>query len=150
MKTNRYNYLFGLLTGTSAYKNSAGNASWAREELIREYFGWKKAEYIALLALHSTVNISMRDYSVGNSGKKSGSSSSGCNCFVAGTKVQTDEGEKPIEDIEVGDKVLSKNEENGEVAYKEVTETLNHETDEITRFMWAVRRLNRPLTIRFM
>ncbi|WP_135555998.1 polymorphic toxin-type HINT domain-containing protein [Paenibacillus cymbidii] len=44
-----------------------------------------------------------------------------CNCFVAGTKVLTDEGEKNIEDIEVGDKVLSKNEETGEQAYKEVT-----------------------------
>src|SRR5690606_33649430 len=47
----------------------------------------------------------------------------GCNCFTAGTKVITDEGEKPIEEIEVGDKVLAKSEfdENGELAYKEVT-----------------------------
>ncbi len=30
----------------------------------------------------------------------------GCHCFTAGTKVLTDEGEKNIEDIEVGDKVL--------------------------------------------
>ncbi|MNO47604.1 hypothetical protein D3C76_379210 [compost metagenome] len=29
LDTNQYNYLFGLLTGTSAYENSAGNASWA-------------------------------------------------------------------------------------------------------------------------
>ncbi|MFD2331291.1 polymorphic toxin-type HINT domain-containing protein [Cohnella sp. GCM10020058] len=54
-----------------------------------------------------------------------------CNCFVAGTKVQTDEGEKNIEDIQVGDRVLSKDEATGEVAYKEVTATFNHETDEI-------------------
>ncbi|MCM3040575.1 polymorphic toxin-type HINT domain-containing protein [Paenibacillus motobuensis] len=54
-----------------------------------------------------------------------------CNCFTAGTKVLTDEGEKNIEDIEVGDKVLSKNEDTDEVAYKEVTATFNHETDEI-------------------
>ena len=54
-----------------------------------------------------------------------------CNCFTAGTKVLTDEGEKNIEDIDVGDKVLSKDEETGEVAYKEVTATFNHETDEI-------------------
>ncbi|WP_329959303.1 polymorphic toxin-type HINT domain-containing protein [Paenibacillus athensensis] len=46
-------------------------------------------------------------------------------------KVLTNEGEKNIEDIQVGDKVLSKNEETGEVAYKEVTATFNHETDEI-------------------
>ncbi|MGE7998693.1 polymorphic toxin-type HINT domain-containing protein [Lysinibacillus sp. NPDC093190] len=45
----------------------------------------------------------------------------GCNCFVAGTKVLTDEGEKNIEDIEVGDMVLAKDEVAGEQAYKEVT-----------------------------
>nr|WP_238437694.1 polymorphic toxin-type HINT domain-containing protein [Paenibacillus polymyxa] len=44
-----------------------------------------------------------------------------CNCFTAGTKVQTDEGEKNIEDIEVGDKVLAKDEVTDEQAYKEVT-----------------------------
>ncbi|OKP73900.1 hypothetical protein A3842_21405 [Paenibacillus sp. P3E] len=54
-----------------------------------------------------------------------------CNCFTGDTKVQTGEGEKNIEDIEVGDKVLSKDETTGEVAYKEVTATFNHETDEI-------------------
>ncbi|WP_254457044.1 polymorphic toxin-type HINT domain-containing protein [Brevibacillus sp. HB2.2] len=62
---------------------------------------------------------------------KSNAKISNCNCFTAGTKVKTDEGEKNIEDIEVGDKVLSKNEETGEVAYKKVTATFNHETDEI-------------------
>ncbi|WP_148466836.1 polymorphic toxin-type HINT domain-containing protein [Paenibacillus senegalimassiliensis] len=55
----------------------------------------------------------------------------GCNCFTAGTKVLTDAGEKNIEDIEVGDRILSKDETTGEVAYKEVTATFNHETDEI-------------------
>lgn len=54
-----------------------------------------------------------------------------CNCFTRGTKVSTDEGEKDIEDIEVGDMVLSKDETTGELAYKEVTATFNHETDEI-------------------
>jgi len=46
-------------------------------------------------------------------------------------KVLTNEGEKNIEDIQVGDRVLSKDENTGEVAYKEVTATFNHETDEI-------------------
>jgi len=57
----------------------------------------------------------------------------GCNCFAPGTKILTDEGEKNIEDIEVGDRVLSKDENTGEVGYKEVTATFNHETgtDEI-------------------
>ncbi len=35
-------------------------------------------------------------------------------CFVAGTKVQTPDGEKSIEDIKVGDKVLSSDPEQGE------------------------------------
>ncbi|RAT97400.1 polymorphic toxin-type HINT domain-containing protein [Brevibacillus sp. Leaf182] len=44
-----------------------------------------------------------------------------CNCFTAGTKVLTEDGEKNIEDIVVGDKVLSKDEKTGEIAYKKVT-----------------------------
>ncbi|WP_028596379.1 polymorphic toxin-type HINT domain-containing protein [Paenibacillus assamensis] len=44
-------------------------------------------------------------------------------CFSAGTKVQTEDGYKAIEDIKVGDKVLAKSEETGELAYKEVEET---------------------------
>ncbi|MFE1631338.1 Hint domain-containing protein [Brevibacillus reuszeri] len=35
----------------------------------------------------------------------------GCNCFTEDTKVLTDDGEKKIKDIQVGDKVLSKDEE---------------------------------------
>ena len=52
-------------------------------------------------------------------------------CFVAGTLVTTDDGQKPIEEIEVGDKVLSENEMTGEVAVKTVTETYINETDEL-------------------
>ncbi|WP_421617420.1 Hint domain-containing protein [Brevibacillus sp. TJ4] len=54
-----------------------------------------------------------------------------CNCFTAGTKVLTDEGEKPIEEIEVGDKVLAKDEFNpdGELAYKEVTALYRNQRD---------------------
>ncbi|WP_341278990.1 polymorphic toxin-type HINT domain-containing protein [Paenibacillus sp. FSL H8-0537] len=54
-----------------------------------------------------------------------------CNCFTAGTKVLTDEGEKNIEDIEVGDMVLSKNEETGEQVYKEVLNLFRNQRDEI-------------------
>ena len=52
-------------------------------------------------------------------------------CFVAGTLVTTEDGQKPIEEIEVGDKVLSENELTGEVAVKTVTETYVNETDEL-------------------
>ncbi|WP_231505405.1 polymorphic toxin-type HINT domain-containing protein [Paenibacillus massiliensis] len=58
-----------------------------------------------------------------------------CNCFAAGTKVQTDEGEKNIEDIEVGDQVLAKDELNpdGELAYKEVTALYRNQRDDIIK-----------------
>lgn len=58
LKTNQYNYLFGLLTGTSAYKNSAGNASWAREELIRAFFDANLAGYIASMAMDGVTHVS--------------------------------------------------------------------------------------------
>ena len=47
------------------------------------------------------------------------------------TLVTTEDGQKPIEEIEVGDKVLSENELTGEVAIKTVTETYVNETDEL-------------------
>ena len=52
-------------------------------------------------------------------------------CFVAGTLVTTEDGFKPIEEIEVGDRVLSENELTGEVAVKTVTETYVNETEEL-------------------
>ncbi|MFX3646855.1 MAG: polymorphic toxin-type HINT domain-containing protein [Paenibacillus sp.] len=58
-----------------------------------------------------------------------------CNCFIAGTKVLTSEGEKNIEDIEVGDKVLAKSEydSDGELAYKEVTTLYRNQRDDIIK-----------------
>ncbi|MFS0724193.1 polymorphic toxin-type HINT domain-containing protein [Paenibacillus sp. 1P07SE] len=55
---------------------------------------------------------------------------SGCNCFTAGTKILTDEGEKPIEEIEIGDKVLAKDDETGEMAYKEVEWLFQRDVEE--------------------
>jgi len=49
--------------------------------------------------------------------------------YFAKVKFLTNEGEKNIEDIEVGDIVLSKNEETGEQAYKEVTAIHRNEKD---------------------
>ncbi|WP_310499135.1 polymorphic toxin-type HINT domain-containing protein [Paenibacillus qinlingensis] len=43
-----------------------------------------------------------------------------CHCFTAGTKVLTQDGEKPIEQVQLGDMVLAKNPDTGEMAYKEV------------------------------
>ena len=53
-------------------------------------------------------------------------------CFAAGTLVHTQDGLKPIEQIKVGDMVLSKHESGeGERAYKRVTKTFVHEDREV-------------------
>ncbi|MFW5433961.1 polymorphic toxin-type HINT domain-containing protein [Paenibacillus apiarius] len=51
-------------------------------------------------------------------------------CFSAGTKVKTEQGLKPIEEIQVGDKVQTRNEETGELGYNPVEELFQRETDE--------------------
>ena len=45
-------------------------------------------------------------------------------CFVAGTLVETEFGLRPIEEIELGDKVLARNPETGETALKSVTDLI--------------------------
>ena len=52
-------------------------------------------------------------------------------CFVAGTLVCTVDGEVPIEDIEVGDYVLAENPDTGEIDYKPVLETYEHDTYDV-------------------
>lgn len=53
------------------------------------------------------------------------------NCFVAGTLVTTSEGQKPIEDIKIGDRVLSEKENTNQVSFKNVTNTFVNETSEL-------------------
>ena len=56
--------------------------------------------------------------------------------FVAGTLIHTDQGLVPIQDIKVGDRVLSKPEDgSGDIEYKPVVKTFVHEDKE----MWIVR-----------
>jgi hypothetical protein len=54
-------------------------------------------------------------------------------CFAAGTKVATDKGLVNIEEIKVGDQVLSKDTTTGEVTYKKVLSTSENETAGIVR-----------------
>ena len=51
-------------------------------------------------------------------------------CFKEGTLVETEDGLKPIEEIEVGDKVLAYDEETGEQAYKPVVQLFRNTTEE--------------------
>jgi hypothetical protein len=53
----------------------------------------------------------------------------GRNSFTAGTLVETEDGLVPIEEIEVGDDVLSEDPETGEQGYFEVVALTNHPTD---------------------
>jgi RHS repeat-associated protein len=51
-------------------------------------------------------------------------------CFVAGTLIQTRDGEKAIQDIQIGDWVLSDDPTTpGDIEYKQVVQTFNHETN---------------------
>ena len=52
-------------------------------------------------------------------------------CFVAGTLICTVDGEVPIEDIQVGDYVLAENPDTGEIDYKPVLETYEHDTYDV-------------------
>jgi hypothetical protein len=47
----------------------------------------------------------------------------GGSCFAAGTPVMTEYGPKPIEEIQLGDRVLSQDVETGEIAFKPVLNT---------------------------
>ena len=53
------------------------------------------------------------------------------NCFVAGTLVQTEDGEAAIEEITAGDYVWAWEETTDTVALKQVVETYVNETDEL-------------------
>ncbi|KTT11649.1 hypothetical protein NS2R_13105 [Pseudomonas oryzihabitans] len=64
-------------------------------------------------------------------------------CFVAGTLVHTKEGLRPIEQIEVGDYVLSKPESGeGEVAYKRVVRTVKRQNCETWFVSWFDENLH--------
>ena len=52
-------------------------------------------------------------------------------CFVAGTLIHTKNGLVPIEQIKVGDWVLSQPEDKGELSYKPVTRTFVHESNDL-------------------
>ena len=96
--------------GKTADKYISGDASFTWEEIKGDLF-----------------KVAMTGTSMWGSAKDFGTSY----CFVAGTLVTTEDGQEPIEEIEVGDKVLSENELTGEVAVKTVTETYINETDEL-------------------
>ena len=57
-------------------------------------------------------------------------------CFAKGTLVHTKEGLKPIEQIQVGDWVLSKPENGGEQAYKRVLKTFEYPPEQVIKVVY--------------
>lgn len=83
---------------------------------------WPKAQQLELLG---KAGGALRQAAVG--------------CFIAGTLVHTKDGLKPIEQIQVGDWVLSRPDDlakGTETGYKRVTKTFRFEDKEVIRFVW--------------
>jgi len=64
----------------------------------------------------------------------SGGNRSTKECLVAGTPVWTDAGPIPVEQIRVGDRVLSQDPHTGELAYKPVLRTTEREAEPLVKF----------------
>jgi hypothetical protein len=91
-------------------------------------------------------------YSNGQSVNKYSVSSDGvvnCNCFTAGTTVLTEDGEKAIEQVRLGDKVLAKDDETGELAYKEVIWLFEKQVAETIIFLLEMKLFRRQGNILF-
>ena len=58
-------------------------------------------------------------------------------CFVEGTPVHTKDGVKPIEEIEIGDLVASKNDKTGKVEWKPVVELFRNNDKEVLNIGFA-------------
>jgi RHS repeat-associated protein len=54
-------------------------------------------------------------------------------CFVKGTEVAAEGGGRPIEEVQVGDRVWAWNEDTGEVSLKEVVNTMSHDEVELVQ-----------------
>ena len=65
-------------------------------------------------------------------GAVAGAINAATSCFVAGTPVLTEDGDKPIEDVTVGDYVWVWDEATGTTELKQVVETYVNETSELT------------------
>jgi hypothetical protein len=55
-------------------------------------------------------------------------------CFIAGTKIHTEEGIKNIEDVKIGDKVKTFNHDNDTTEYKEVLELIFKEKENVITY----------------
>ena len=121
---------------TQYFKISSNNSSNA----IQNLYGYKLGSSSALvipgdsqvlnLATSGNVNLyAMWYYVSSGGGGTGGGNTGGSGCFLEGTPITTVDGYKNIEDIKVGDIVLSYNSETNETEYKEVTKLLVHDNN---------------------
>ncbi|RHX77446.1 hypothetical protein DLM77_21160 [Leptospira yasudae] len=81
--------------------------------------------------LFTSFQNSMGNATNGNGGFDTNGAFSINTCFTAGTLVHTKNGLKKIEELGIGDQVLSWDEESGETSYKTVTELFVHEINHL-------------------
>ncbi|WP_404559643.1 MULTISPECIES: polymorphic toxin-type HINT domain-containing protein [unclassified Paenibacillus] len=116
-------YAAGVKQGTW-YPKGATRITWDKsgisDAVMGCYYDVQCASFVSGSLVEGPAIAKVTKSKGAGAGKTAKDIISKCNCFTAGTEVQTDEGEKPIEDIEVGDRVLAKDDETGEMAYKEV------------------------------
>ncbi len=112
--------------GTSAYDLYDNSM-----DLVDAITSEKGASASELFHYFSNMIVSIAGISYGVVGVAGGIGGLTNNCFVAGTKVKTEDGDKNIEDIDVGGKVYSCDPETGETGLKEVKQTFVNETDTI-------------------
>ncbi|KEZ48577.1 hypothetical protein AZ46_0216830 [Metabacillus indicus LMG 22858] len=121
-KSKWYHKAGATVSIASNFIPGAGQAKWAVKGLKGAVKYGKKAKKAKKFAASSLKK---------SKSKRNVNASRKCNCFTLGTKVLTEDGEKPIEDIQVGDKVLAKDEESGDQAYKEVEWLYERDVDTI-------------------
>jgi len=57
-------------------------------------------------------------------------------CFVAGTMIHTEEGKRKIEDVKVGDKVVTYNLENDSAEWKDVLEVMKKDNEHVVTYVF--------------
>jgi RHS repeat-associated protein len=124
--------VYGGMKATGNLHNSLqDNGKWEKED------AWNLLAFIPFIGaaigvknFFSFNKVASADNAVGAAAGKAGTKIG--NCFVAGTEIQTIDGEKNIEDIQVGDWVLADDPNTpGEVEYKQVLETFIRHTDKL-------------------
>ena len=112
MKNHNSSFIeFFVAFATAEAREGLGYGNWMKDAGMSD--GWYTGLMVAANVAAIAVNIA---------GPKQ--------CFKEGTLVETEAGLKPIEEIEVGDKVLAYDEETGEQAYKAVKQLFRNETKE--------------------